>query len=129
MNSADLIAEAKAVIQSHEEYAMAGDLDGVMSNVAEDIVALSSGAPLVEGATAFRDFYAGIMAIGAAHFGHDYTGAATAGDVVTLHGVSRGTFTAQDGNQIPFENSFIHMLRRAPDGKLKVWRAAFAPVE
>jgi ketosteroid isomerase-like protein len=127
MPPSDLISEAQAVIRSHEEFAMAGDLDGVLSNVADDIVALASGAPLVEGAEAFRDFYAGIMAIGDVTFGHDYSGAATAGDLVVLHGVSRGAFTTADGEQIPFENNFIHTLRRGSDGRLKVWRAAFAP--
>lgn len=127
MTSSDPIAEAKAVIRSHEEYAMAGDLDGVVSNVADDVVALASGAPLVEGAEAFRDFYRGIMAIGEVTFGHEYSGAAAVGDLVILHGVSRGAFTTAEGEEIPFENNFIHTLRRDSDDRLKVWRAAFAP--
>lgn len=125
--SADAIAEAKAVIESHERYAMAGDLDAVMTNVDEDIVMLAGGAPLVEGAAAFRAFYAGIIESGELDFGHDYSGAELFGGLVTLHGVSRGSIVPPNGEAVPFENSFIHLLRRGDDGRLRVWRAAFAP--
>jgi len=127
--TADAIAEAKAVLSSHEEYAMAGDLDGVLSNVAEDIVLLAAGAPLVEGRDAFREFYGTILAMGKSEFGHDYAGAETMGDLVILHGVSRGSIRPLDGDAISFSNNFIHALRRGPDGRLRVWRAAFAPAE
>ena len=126
--AADAIAEAKAVVTSHEKYAMAGDLDGVMSNAAEDIVVLASGVPLIEGKSAFREFYGDLMAIGEQEFGHDYTGEeAIGGDLVVLHGVSRGSFTKADGEVYQFSNNFVHVLRRGNDGKLKIWRASFAP--
>lgn len=127
MSPSDPITEAKEVIRSHEEYAMAGDLDGVLSNMAEDIVALAGGSPLVEGIEAFRDFYSEILAIGDVEFGHDYSGGVTVGDLVILHGVSRGSFSTKEGEEIPVENNFIHTLRRGSDGRLKVWRVAFAP--
>lgn len=126
--AADTISEAKGVVSSHENLAMAGDLDGVMSNMADDIVILAYGVPLVEGRSAFRDFYAGLMAAGQMKFGHDYTGAETIGeDIVVLRGVSRGSMTAIDGSVSEFSNNFIHLLRRGDDGKFKMWRAAFAP--
>jgi len=125
---ADAISEAKTVVSSHEALAMAGDLDGVMSNIADDVVILAYGVPLVEGESAFRDFYAGLMAAGQMKFGHDYTGAETiSDDLVVLRGVSRGTMTTNDGDVSEFSNNFIHLLRRGGDGKFKMWRAAFAP--
>ena len=126
MSSSDPIAEAKAVVRSHEEYAMAGDLDGVLSNIAEDIVLLAGGSPLVEGLESFRGFYAEILAIGDVEFGHDYSGGVTVGELVILHGVSRGAFSTEEGEEIPFENNFIHTLRRGSDGRFMIWRAAFA---
>lgn len=125
--SPDAVAEAKAVIESHERYAMAGDLDAVMTNIDEDIVMLAGGVPLVEGAAAFRAFYAGLIESGELNFGHDYSGSEVLGDLVTLHGVSRGSIVPPDGEAMQFENSFIHILRRGDDGRLRVWRAAFAP--
>jgi ketosteroid isomerase-like protein len=125
----DPIAEAKAVLASHEQYAMAGDLDGVMSNVATDIVVLAAGAPLIEGRDAFEQFYGAFLAMGDHDFGHDYSGAEAVSEIVILHGVSRGRIDPPDGEPMAFENNFLHMLRRDHDGRLRVWRAAFAPAE
>ena len=122
------VAEAKDVVRSHESYAMANDLDGVMSNIANDIVLLAADNALVEGAKAFRDFYSGMIAAGQQDFGHDCTGEATIGnDVVILNGVSRGSLTASDGTVSNFSNNFIHILKRGEDGQFKIWRASFAP--
>ena len=52
---------------------MANDLDGVMSNIANDIVLLAADTALIEGAEAFGDFYSGIIAAGQQDFGHNYT--------------------------------------------------------
>jgi ketosteroid isomerase-like protein len=124
----EAISEAKNVVTSHEGLATAGDLDGVMSNMADDIVALVYGVRLIEGKEAFREFYAGLMAVGALEFGHDYTGEEEIGnDVVVLHGVSRGTLTGNDGTVSEFSNNFVHMLRRGDDGQFRFWRASFAP--
>ncbi len=120
------IAAAKAVIRSHEEFAGAGDLPGVMSNIADDVVLLTAGAPLVQGAQAFEAFYAQLLAMGRWLFGHDYHGAEIVGDTVFLHGVAKGSLTAADA-ATDFANNFLHVLRPGSDGRLRVWRAAFAP--
>lgn len=128
LQKSGLISEAKDVVSSHEGLAMAGELDGVMSNMADDIVVLTYGVPLIEGKSAFREFYAGIMAAGSQKFGHDYTGEeAIEADVVVLHGVSRGSFTSSDGAVSEFSNNFIHILRRGDDGSFKFWRVSVAP--
>lgn len=124
---ADSVDEAQAVIASHEEYAKAGDLDGVMSNVDPDILVLTAGAPLVVGADRFREFYADLFSMGAWDFVHDYHGGEAVGDLVQLFGVARGTLTPPEGAAAPFANNFLLQLRRGDDGRLKVWRAAFAP--
>jgi steroid delta-isomerase-like uncharacterized protein len=124
----DVISEAKGVVTSHEDFAMGGDLDGVMSNMTDDIVVLAGGVPLIDGKEEFRDFYAGLMASGSQEFGHDYTGGEAIGDdAVVLHGVSRGTLTTNEGVVSEFSNNFVHVLRRAEDGRFKFWRATFAP--
>ncbi len=126
--ASDAISEAKDVVTSHEQFAMENDLAGVMSNIAEDTVVLAYGASLIDGKAAFRDFYNGLLSSGRQVFGHDYTGEEAIGDdVVVLHGVSRGTFTTNDGDVSEFSNSFIHVLKRGQDGKFKIWRASFAP--
>ncbi|MFQ5604038.1 MAG: YybH family protein [bacterium] len=120
--------DAKDMMKSHEEYAKAGDLDGVMTNVADDIVALVPGIPLVEGKAAFKEFYAGLLAMASIDdFGHDYHGIEIIGDTVVLHGVANGTQTAKDGAAGEFANNFLLVLKYQPDGKIKFWRIAFAP--
>jgi steroid delta-isomerase-like uncharacterized protein len=124
----DVISEAKGIVSSHEKFAMSGNLEGVMSNVADDIVVLAAGVPLIIGTAAFQDFYAGLMASGTQDFGHDYTGGEAIGaNVVVLHGISRGTLTTNDDLISEFSNNFIHALRRTEDGKFKLWRATIAP--
>ena len=126
-HDASAVDEAKAVMASHEQFAKAGDLDGIMTNVADDIVMLTPDAPLVQGSDAFRKFYAGLLGLGRWDFGHDYEGAAVVSDTVLLHGIARGTLTLNDGDTTPLANNFLLVLRRQADGKLRVWRGAFAP--
>jgi len=121
------IDEAKAVVQSHERFARAGDLDGIMSNVAEDIVVLADETPLIKGKAAFRDVYAGYLKAGTFDFRHDYEGAAVVANTVLLHGVARGNFIPPSGQPSPFANNFILVLKRQPDGRFQFWRIAFAP--
>jgi ketosteroid isomerase-like protein len=121
------IDEAKAVVQSHERFARSGDLDGIMSNVAEDIVALATDTPLIKGKAAFRDVYAGYLKAGTFDFGHDYEGAEVVAGTVLLHGVARGNFIPSSGQPSPFANNFILVLKRQPSGKFQFWRIAFAP--
>lgn len=121
------IDEAKTVVRSHEDFARAGDLDRLMSNMAEDIVVLAADTPLIKGKAAFRDFYAGLLRMGRFDFGHDHEGAEVVGQTVVLHGVARGTLTPPTGSSSRFANNFVLVLKRQPDGRLRFWRIAFAP--
>ncbi len=44
-----------------------------------------------------------------------------------IDGIARGTLTLNDGDTTPLANNFLLVLRRQADGKLRVWRGAFAP--
>jgi ketosteroid isomerase-like protein len=121
------IDDAKSVIQSHERFAGTGDLDGVMSNVADDIVVLADEIPLIKGRTAFREFYGGFMRAGTFDLRHDYEGAEVVGNTVLLHGVARGNFVPSNGRPVPFANNFILVLKRQPNSRFQFWRIAFAP--
>jgi ketosteroid isomerase-like protein len=123
----DPVKSAKDVIASHERFAAAADLDGVMSNIADDVVALASGSPLVQGKSAFREFYRGVLAMGRWELGHEYDGAAVVGDTVLMHGVARGTITPTGSQPTKFANNFLLILKKQSDGKLRMWRIAFAP--
>ena len=123
----DAIDQAKAVVRSHEDFMAAGDLDSIMSNVAEDIVLLAPDSPLIEGKAAMRAVYASFIAMGRWEFGHDYSGAEVFGDFVMLHGIARGSMTPPEGEPVPLANSFLLTLRRDDTGAFRIWRGAFAP--
>jgi len=122
----ELVAAAKQVVASHEDYARAGDLDGVMTNVHPDVIVLTSGVPLLVGTEAFRAFYAQLLSMGRWDFSHDYAGEEVLGELVELSGLARGTLTSSDGTASPFANNFLIQLRPGADGRLKIWRASFA---
>jgi len=122
-----LIASAKDVVTNHESEAMAGNLDGIVANAAEDIVVLAAGAPLVLGRDALREFYEPLLQAASVEFRHEYSGAEVIGDAVVLYGVSRGTMTPRDGMPAPMVNNFLMILKPDASGVMKLWRVAFAP--
>jgi ketosteroid isomerase-like protein len=120
----DAIEQAKAVVKSHEEFVLSGDLDGVMSNFADDAVVLAANAPLQVGKAAVRGMYAAILQAKPAKGVHQYEGGVAVGELVILHGVFNMAATAEAPASA---NNFILMLRREADGKYRFWRVAFAP--
>ena len=123
----DLIVRAKDVVASHEREAMAGNLDGVVGNAAQDIVVLAAGAPLVQGRDAFQEFYGHMLEAGSVEFTHDYSGAEVVGEAVVLYGVAGGTLTPPEGQTVPMQNNFLMVLKPDSTGAMKLWRVAFAP--
>ncbi|HVS30578.1 MAG TPA: nuclear transport factor 2 family protein [Thermoanaerobaculia bacterium] len=121
------VGQAKAVIESHEKLARAGDLQGIMTNIAEDVVALAPDTPLIKGKAAFREVYAGYLKGGTFDFRHDFEGAEIVGETVVVHGVARGNFIPVAGQPAPFANNFVLVLKRQPTGKFQFWRIAFGP--
>lgn len=120
------VEDAEAVVKAHEEYAKASNLEGVLSNAADDLVTLIPGMPLLKGKDAFGNFYAGMLAIGKWEFVHEFDGAEVVGDAVILHGIAKGTLTKPDSAVVPIANNFMMVLKYAPDGKMKFWRVTFA---
>jgi ketosteroid isomerase-like protein len=125
--SMDPIEQVKAVVQSHEEYAAAGDVDGVISNMAPDVVVLAPDSPLVEGEKAVRALYEALFSMGSWRFGHDYSGAEEVEGLVVLYGVARGSMTPPGGEPDTFANNFMITARRDDCDRYRIWRVAFGP--
>jgi ketosteroid isomerase-like protein len=118
------VEEAKAVVKSHEEFVLSGNLDGVMSNCTDDVVVLAAGAPLQVGKAAVRSMYASILQAKPPRGEHQYQGGVAIGELVILHGVFK---IAATPDTPAMANNFILTLRREADGKYRFWRVAFAP--
>ena len=121
------IEDARAVIKSHEAFAKAGDLEGVVSNVADDVVVLTPDTMLVTGKPAFRTFYAWTLSSGSWEFYHEFEGTDVEGDAAIVFGLVRGSLTRRDSTVTLFSNNFLMILRYQSDGKMKFWRIAYTP--
>jgi ketosteroid isomerase-like protein len=119
--------DAKAVLKSHEAYVKAGDLDSVISIMADDIVGIIPGMPLIKGKDAFKIYYANNFTMGKTELTHDVRGAEAEGNIVILHGFVHGTLTRPDTTMVPLANNFLIVLKAQPDSAMMIWRVAFAP--
>ena len=127
MTAGNPVDQAKSIIASHEGLVEVGDLEGIMTNFADDVVVLAAEMPLVEGKAAVRDMYTGMLQMGTWDFGHDYSGAEVVADLVFLHGVARGSLTPEGGEADEFANNFVLALRKQADGNYRFWGVAFLP--
>jgi ketosteroid isomerase-like protein len=121
------VEDAKAVVTAHENFVASENLDGILSNTADDIVVLVPAMPLIKGKQAVRDFYSGMFKAGKSQFIHEYQGSDVVGDAAVLYGTAKGSLTKPDSTTAQFANNFILTFRYQPDGKIKFWRVAFAP--
>ena len=126
-SSRQSVEEAKAVVKSHEESAKAGNLEGVVGNMAEDVVGMVPDMPLIKGKDAFRVFYANAFKMGKMEFTHEYHGAEVEGDIVILYGFAQGTLTRPDTTMVPMANNFLMVLKADSDTTMKIWRMAYVP--
>jgi ketosteroid isomerase-like protein len=125
----DSIQDAKNTMKSHEDYVKTRNLEGVMTNVADDVVVLVPGIPLIVGKEAFKEFYAALFASlsSVEQFTHDFQGSEVIGNTVFLHGTATGKGTNKDGTTQEFVNNFLLVLKYQSNGRIKVWRNAWAP--
>ena len=122
----ELIASAKSTIADHEKRVEEGDLANITSNMADDVVLLAANMPLVLGLESCKFWYQEILTMGTWHFRHHYDGADAVGDTVQLYGIAKGELTPHVGEIEEFANNFIITTKQI-DGRMRIWRAAFAP--
>ncbi len=91
------IDEATKIIQAHENFSAAGDVEGVLSNMHDDVAFLVADMPMVEGHEAVQGLYEILFAMGTWRFRHDYSSATEIGELVLLHGVACGTLPPAGG--------------------------------
>lgn len=130
--TASAIDRATAVMADFDRARNAGDLDGLMEAVAEDVVVLAPDVRLIEGKKAFRDFHARTLKAswaGRADVAHYFAGAEETGDVVILHGVASGAIRPPGTAPFPVANNFVVLLKADVTGEYRIWRMAFAPTE
>ena len=103
----DPIQDALNTMKSHEDYVKTLNLEGVMTNMADDVVVLA--IPLI-----------------VEEFSHNYLGTEIIGNIVFLHGTATFKGTNKDGTTLEMVNNFFLVLKYQPDGRIKIWRNAVA---
>jgi ketosteroid isomerase-like protein len=122
----DATAAVKQLAAELDRLSRAADLDGFMRQVADDVVSLPPDQPAVEGATAVREWYKGLWATVAIEMKHNVADVHAVGDLIVARGTATGTVTPRAGGPpFSFDNKFLFVLKRTPDGALKIWRVAF----
>ncbi len=130
--TASAIDRATAVMAAHDRACNAGDVDGIMEHIAEDVVVMVPDVHLIEGRNAAREFYTGRLRgkwAGTGDVAHYFASAEETGDVVVLHGVASGAMRPPGNAPIPVANNFVVVLKADVTGEYRIWRLAFAPTE
>lgn len=120
------IDEAKAVIQSHESFARTGDLAGIMTNVAEDVVVLAPETPLIKGKSAFRELYAGFLKGGTSTSGMTTKALKSSAIPSYFTGSPEGGSSQRRASQ-PHSLTTSSWYSSQPTGRFQFWRIAFGP--
>jgi ketosteroid isomerase-like protein len=122
-NAADT-AQVKAILAAHDRLQPA--IEEYFASVAEDMELLPNRGAAVEGKAAYRRHVEQFYASGDIHIRHEVVAVDSFAEVVIVRGRAVGTFAApgqKDVNTFQTHNLFV--FKRAPDGKLEVWRIIF----
>ncbi len=93
--------DARAVMESHHQAVNGGSLEGVMANMADDVIAAVPGTPLIRGKDDFRAFYNGVLRMGQWTHAYDIQDVTAVGESVVMAGTSRGTLTPPAPGRTP----------------------------
>ena len=114
-SDAQTIAE---MLATYDEANNRGNLDGLMVIFADDAIMMGDG-PEIVGKTAIREVIGGWVSAGCS-VTHKPTETESYGAVVISRGNATGT--CRDGSS--FDNKYLHVYQRQPDGSLRYRRGA-----
>ncbi|MFA6167692.1 MAG: nuclear transport factor 2 family protein [Gemmatimonadaceae bacterium] len=115
-----------AVLATFDSCGRTGALDEFISYSADDVVLLAPDQPAVVGKDAVREVYKSIYAAVTLDMQHKPLETQSLGDLVISRGTASGTATPRAGGPTTaFDNKYLMLFRRQPDGTLKAWRVAF----
>lgn len=104
----------------------AGDLEALMTIFAEDAVMMAPDQPPIVGKAAIREVIRGWLS-GRCTSRHEPIATESFGEIVIHRGNGTGS-CAGSGSSGPatYNNKYLHVYRRQPDGALRYWRGAFS---
>jgi uncharacterized protein (TIGR02246 family) len=124
------VEEAEVAVQEmlvkQDSAANAADLDGFLSLVRDDAVFLPPGEAPLDGKEAIRTWYTNLFDNFVVEIVHHPGPVEPVGSLVIHRGSASGTLTPRaGGDPTSFDNKYLFVLRREPDGSLRHWRVMF----
>jgi ketosteroid isomerase-like protein len=113
----------RAIFAAHDR--LQPGLEEYMGHVADDLILMPNGGPLVEGKAAYLQHVKDFYAAGTIQIRHELVEAYSYPEVVIARGRAVGTFTPPGGTASAFETRNMFVFRRLKDGSLKVWQIIF----
>ena len=123
MNTEEAVLEMLATIDASVRE---GDIEKSLKYVAEDIVHMPPDQPSLLGKEALRSWQQEFFGGFSVDMSHKPEETTECGEVVIHRGTVTGTLKPKGtGDSILLNNKYLFVLRKEPDGTLKIWRAIF----
>lgn len=102
------------------------DLEGLLEYVSEDAVFMPPDEATLIGIRQIRAWYRSLYADFNVEMSHEPLETDVFGDIIVHRGNVRGTIEPKRGAKpITFDDKYLFVIRKRPDGSLKIWRAIF----
>lgn len=122
---ADMVAVARLMATLDRIQAEA-NLEEFLGLVPDDAVFMPPDEPALIGRRAIGEWYRSLYEVVQIDITHEPLEVDVFGDMVIHRGNARGTMTPKSGGEpIPFDNKYLMVLEKRPDGSLQLWRAVF----
>jgi ketosteroid isomerase-like protein len=121
----DMITVSRMLV-SLDRIAAEADVDEFLTYVSDDAVMMPPDELAVVGKRAISDWYATLYANYTVELKHDPLETDIFGDIIVHRGNASFTATPIAGGQpISQDNKYLMVIKKQPDGSLKIWRVVF----
>ncbi|UCC72513.1 MAG: nuclear transport factor 2 family protein [Gemmatimonadota bacterium] len=121
----DMVAVARLMV-TLDRVAGEGDLEGFLEVVPDDAVYMPPNEPAIGGKRAIAEWYRALYGQFQIDITHEPLEVDVFSNIIIHRGNARGTMTPKSGGDpIAFDNKYLMVLEKRPDGSLLVWRAVF----
>ena len=120
------VRAVQAIAAEFDRASRDRDLNAFLALFEENAVAIPPGAPPLVGKTAIAEWAKAVFGAFAIQGTHEPIESVVQGSLVICRGKATGQLVPTSGEEpVPFDNSYLHVYRRQPDGSLRYWWGAF----
>jgi len=121
-----LETEIKTFLSTLDTVQNSADIGRFTELLDNDIIFFPPDANNVSSRKVVSEWYSGFFNQFSISIVHELVDVHSDGSFIVITGNARGTLTPKnDGTSIPFDNKYLYVLKRYPDGTPKFWRVMF----